>query len=121
MRALFIDDEARRKVDRVIAYAMDHPFYPGKSPTPGDIPGYVAFLNTYRCVFTFTRTRGMIYRHLTISVPPENKYPNPVAAFLIAQLFGFTGYNDKKPEVPGPDWMMDIRDDENCIMIVQET
>ena len=121
MRPLLIDDEARSKVNAVIAYAMEHPYTPYVSPIPGDDPGFVAYLNTYRCVFTFTRAQGMVYRHLTISVPAKDKYPNPIAAFMIAELFGFTGYNEKEPDIPGPNWMCDIKREDNCVIIAQET
>src|SRR5262245_22969914 len=121
MRALLIDDKARAEVGRVVAYAMDHPYRPGAgSPVPGDDPGHVVYLLTYRCVFTFTHIAGRVIRHLTISVPAKEKYPNPIAAFHIAEMFGFTGYDEKKPDTPGPDWMCDAKKNENCVMNAQE-
>jgi hypothetical protein len=121
MRALLIDDIAKAKVAKVVSYAMDHPYTPFISPIPGENPNHVADLNTYRCVFTFTRAEGRLYRHLTISVPKQQKYPNPIAAFMIAELFGFTGYNEKEPSRPGLNWIIDINNEENCVMLAQET
>ena len=122
MRALLIDDKAKAEVARVVSYAMDHPYRPGAgSPVPGDDPGHVVYLQTYRCVFTFTIIAGRKLRHLTISIPPKEKFPHPIAAFMIADLFGFTGYDDKnKPGAPGPDWHCDVKKNENCVMITQE-
>jgi hypothetical protein len=128
MRPLLIDDAARAEVARVVAYAMDHPYFPnrpidiasGASLIPGDDPGHVANLSTYRCVFTFTHLNDRVHRHLTISVPRPGMYPNMIAAFMIAELFGFTGYNEQEPGRPGPDWYCDVKRDENCVMIVQE-
>ena len=82
MRVLVIDDEAIEKVRRVIAYARRHVYYPGFTDTvPGDNPEHVVKLNSFRCVFTFTKSHGgcgNLYRHLSISVPSKD-YPNPAA------------------------------------------
>src|SRR5215467_10806197 len=115
LRALMIDDAARAEANRVIAYAMDHPFVPGVSPTPGDDPRFVADFGTYRAVFTFTRHEGKTYRQLSISIPAPGMYPNVVAAFMIAELFGFTGYDHRFAANPGRDWMIDVRDHENAV------
>src|SRR5262245_237107 len=120
MRALFIDDKAKSEVARVVAFAMDHLYYPGKSSVPGDDPRFVAMLNTYRCVFTFTHIPQGTFRHLTISIPRKNMYPNEIATFVIADLFGFTGYDEiNAPHEPGADWMIGIEN--NAVMIAQQT
>jgi len=122
-RALLIDDKAKAEVARVVAYAMDHPYHPSRTKSvPGDDPGHVVYLQTYKCVFTFTHSSGKVFRHLTISVPAKDKFPHPIAAFMIAEMFGFTGYDDKhKPGAPGPDWMVDVKNNEGCVMLAQET
>lgn len=118
MRALLIDDQVKAVVNKVVDYAQSHPFYlPAGGQLPGDNPNYVAHLMTYRCVFTFTRVKGETWRHLSISVPSEN-YPNPYAAYTIAELFGFTGW-DGKSQIPPRDWQMDINKDEHCIVLAQ--
>ena len=120
-RPLIIDDAAKAKVAKVVAYAMDHPYRPG-DPTPGDNPNFVVMLDTYRCVFTFTRMADeKVYRHLSISVPSA-KYPHPIAAFTIADLFGFTGYDlQAAPMRPGDGWIMQVNENEHCIALAQET
>jgi hypothetical protein len=44
MRPLIIDDEAKATAERVLAYAMDHHYRPGRpgQTTPGDDPNFVA-------------------------------------------------------------------------------
>jgi hypothetical protein len=98
MRALVMDDEAQRKVDTVVAYAMSHPFSPAKDSdprkAPGNNPQLTVHLNSYRCVFSFSFIEGNLFRHLTISVPQDagkpGAYPSPEATSMIAGMFGFT-------------------------------
>jgi hypothetical protein len=120
LRPLMIDDAARAKIARVVAYAMDHPYIPGpRAPVPGDDPHFVAHLNTYRAVFTFTHSAGKVYRHLSISVPGKG-YPNPAAAFLIASEFGFTGWDEKQIDRLPEGWLMDVNDADHCVVLGQE-
>lgn len=76
MRVLLIDDAARAKVDKVVAYAMDHPYRPGpgKRP-PGDDPEHVVHLDTYRAVFTYTHAQGSMYRHLAMVAMGGSRRP----------------------------------------------
>jgi hypothetical protein len=115
-RLLIIDDVARAEVRRVLAHAEANHYYPGDA-TPGDDPRFVAKLGTYRAVFSFTHADGVIYRHLSISVPSE-KYPNPIAAFTIAELFGFTGHIENSDDVP-EGWLLNVNKAEHCIVIAQ--
>src|SRR5215831_1573268 len=95
LRPLIINDKARAKAAKVLKHAEQNHYRPGpNAKTPGDDDRFVAKLNTYRAVFTFTHSDGMIWRHLTVSVP-GTKFPNPAAAFMIAQLFGFTGWDER--------------------------
>lgn len=120
MRPLIIDDAARAKIARVVAYAMDHPYRPGPGAiTPGDNPNFVANLSTYRAVFTFTHHGGQVFRHLSVSVPSKG-YPNPAAAFFIAHEFGFTGWDEKQIDKLPDGWMMDVNDGEHCVVLAQE-
>jgi hypothetical protein len=117
-RPLIIDEEARTEAQRVIEHATNNPYVPfGTYPAPGDDPRFVAKFGTYRAVFTFTHVDGLIYRHLSISVPSTD-YPHPAAAFMIADLFGFTGYDGNPERVP-PEWDVDVNGLEHCIVIVQ--
>jgi hypothetical protein len=46
----------------------------------------------YINLFSFTHVDGVVYRHLSVSVP-GGLYPNPIAALMLADLFGFTGWD----------------------------
>jgi hypothetical protein len=118
MSVLVIDDAAIRKVREVLEYAEAHPYRPGDK-TPGDAVGHVAFLNRYRVVFTFTHVEGIVFRHITISMPERGKFPHPIAAFTIAVVFGFTGWSTEMGEQAPKDWRIGINELDNCITIVQ--
>ena len=60
---------------------------------------------------------GTLWRHFSISVPGE-KYPSPVAAFTVAELFGFTGWNGKS-EKPSENWIIKVSEEEHCIIIAE--
>jgi len=114
MRALLIDDAAKASVKRVVDYAEAHPhILPTDGIVPGDDPHYVAHLSTYRCVFTFTR---YVWRCLSISVPTD--YPHPIAAYTIAELFGFTGW-DGKSEIPPDGWHFFVDKSKHFVALVQ--
>lgn len=118
MRPLVVDAAAKATAARVLAYAEAHPYRPG-GPVPGDDPNFVARFGTYRAVFTFTHSNGFVYRHLSVSVPSA-KYPNPAAAFMIASLFGFTGWDERTIDRAPPGWIMDVNKAEHCIVLAQE-
>jgi hypothetical protein len=83
---------------------------------PGNDPRRVANLNTYRCVLWITKALAESHRHLSISVSvPSSGFPNPYAAFLIAELFGFEGW-DGKTLKPGPDWSINANHAEHCVL-----
>ena len=120
MRALVVDAWARKQVQRVLAWALDpkHWYRPGKdSRVPGDDYHFVATLSSYRCVFTISESPQGTFRHLSISVPSEN-YPNPIAAFTIAEMFGFSGWDGKSADLP-PSWMAHVSTEEHCIVLGQ--
>lgn len=106
MRVLQIDDEAKAEVARVLAHAEANPYFPGQA-SPGNDPKFVAQLGTFRTVFTYTHADSVVYRHLSVSVP-GGKFPNVIAAFTIAELYGFTGWSIDMGENPGADWLVEI-------------
>jgi hypothetical protein len=120
MRPLVIDQSAKAKVAEVEEFAFSNWYYPGRSENPpGDDPRHVLELNTYRCVFSYTMSpHGDLYRHLSVSVPSE-KYPNPFAVFVIAELFGFTGWDGKTIDYPA-DWEAGVNKTEHCVVVVQK-
>ena len=124
MRALLIDGEAEAEVRRVLEFAEKAKNYyiigPGGfsfQRPPGDDPRHVAHLRVgFRAVFSITKSPdGRLYRHLSISVD-GGKLPNPFAAYTIAKMFGFTGW-DEKSEVPPAGWGLEVNKDENCIVL----
>lgn len=118
LRPLVMDDKAKAEVARVKAYAEAHHYRPPSKFTPGDNPKFVARLNTYRAVFTYTHSNGVVYRDLSVSVPSK-KLPNPAAVWAIADMFGFTGYDIEKLSEPGADWMLHHSKKEHCIRVCQ--
>lgn len=117
-RFLFIDDLAREKIAQVIAHASNHHYTPGpNAPVPGDDDKFVVQLDTFRCVFSFTQSDGAVWRHLSISIPQN--YPNPAAAFLIAEEFGFTGWDGKTIDQVPQEWIVDIDKQARCIVLAQ--
>lgn len=120
LRPLIIDAVARAKIAHLIEHAQEHHYHEGVDPTPGDDPAFVINLNTYRVVFTFTAHHGKLYRHLSISVPAEGKYPNAAAAFMIAQEFGFTGWDGRTITRAPEGWMVGMSENEECIVLGQE-
>lgn len=100
MRPLVIDKEAKTKIADVISYAMDHIFSledvkslmsGGASPS-GDNPGFVCTLyKDFRIVFSFEMQSIGVCRHMSVSIPPKDKYPNPATIEALMEEFGFTG------------------------------
>jgi hypothetical protein len=122
MRMLAIDDAARAAVAKVVAHAFEPENYyePGSSPQPpGDDPRHVVLLNTYRCVFSITRAPDrQLWRHLSISVPAQGKYPHELAVLEIANLFGFTPKWEGGPRMP-EGWMVGPNEDDECVVVAQ--
>lgn len=126
MRVLDLNGENIEKVQRVIAHAAKpknwyKPF--SGAPTvlaPGFDFRHVTQLNDFRCVFSFTEdSKGRLFRHLSISVPGK-KYPNPYAAYTIAGLFGFTGWDGKSAQPPDS-WIGKVDEQDRCVQLAQET
>jgi len=121
MRPLVIDDQARAKALRIREFAeQPENWYliegsDRELKTPGNDSRRIAYLNTYRCVFSITKAPDGLYRHLSISVPSSG-LPNPYAAFMISELFGFEGW-DGKTLTPGPDWLIQANHAEHCIVL----
>lgn len=91
MRMLVIDDEVRARAAEIVKHAETNPYKPPYDRAPGDDPRNSMEINTFRAVFSRTVLDGVEFRHLSVSVP-GGLYPNPEATFMIAELFGFTGY-----------------------------
>lgn len=132
MRLLVIGANEKQKAAKVIAFAeQPHHWYrwsqsKGKATmkTPGDNPRYRVWLPFgFRCVFTNTldEDKGVLYRDLSVSVhDPYGKMPSPAAFGMIAELFGFTGYDAKAPEAFPQDWILKVDKEEGCIRVCQK-
>lgn len=125
MRPLIIDDNLKARVATILYYASlpAHRYRPHDphcaKPGVGDNP--VHCLTTqfgFRIVFSLTEMPdGLVYRHLSVSVPTAN-FPNLIVVWTLAELFGFTGW--LKGAEPAPDWQAKINHAEGCIAVVQE-
>lgn len=111
MRPLIFGDAHQQRVREIMAYSERHHFRVGMPP-PGDNPEHVLdFDFGYRAVFSYSMNKSppVLVRHLSVSVP--GNLPNPVAVFMIAEMFGFTGWNIMMGDEPSPDWYIGINDD----------
>lgn len=125
MRVLDLNETNVKKVVDVVNYAVipKHwykPFerYEAKLNVPGDNKRHIAQLNDFRCVFSITQDRtGKLYRDLSISVPSD-KYPHQLAAFTIAGMFGFTGWDGGL--LPPEQWLIRVDEQEHCVRLCQE-
>jgi hypothetical protein len=124
MRVLMLDQEAKEKAVQVMSYARKHVFYPGDDVfAPGDNPSFVCHMNTYRCVFTYTKSpaTGKLFRHLSVSVPSPD-YPSPEAIVAIAGLFEFSGASQGlEARLAAGKWIMHVEKQEpHCIVLAEE-
>jgi hypothetical protein len=125
MRGLLLNDEVTKRIKDQVAWAerQENWYRPQKDKEPpGDNPAYVLMIEMgFRVVYTHTVIEDHHYRHLSISVE-GTKYPHPIAAWTIATLFGFTGGVEEHEMTtePGKDWLMQVRQEERCVVIAQE-
>lgn len=100
-RALVISPEVQAAVDKVKAYAQEHPFnvhdihrllaHPENAH--GNTPGFVVVIPLgYRCVFTIEQQPHGWMRHVSVSVGAKGRIPSVPALIEILKMFGF-----KKP------------------------
>jgi hypothetical protein len=119
---MVIDNEAKKRIAEVLKFAPENIYRPGLSETiPGDDPRHIVrIFKGFRCVYSLTEgPAGNLYRHLTISIDGKD-YPNPIAAFMIASEFGFTGWKIEMGDQPAADWMGDANEEEHCITLLQK-
>lgn len=119
-RPLIISPEIEAKCKAQAEWA-DRPenwYHPERSADPpGDSPAYTMILEVgFRVVYARTAAEGRSFRHLTVSIDGK-LYPNPMACYTIAKMFGFTGSDGPQA---GKDWLVDVNKDEHCVIIAQE-
>jgi hypothetical protein len=115
IRALIIDSNAKAGATRVLEYSTrpENLYIPGaKSKVPGDDPGHVLQLGDYRIVFSLTKDPELgVFKHLSISVPDPNRFPNPLVVEEVISLFSFVGGLKNS--------MVDVNKKEGCIVVAQ--
>ena len=122
MRPLVIDNEVKERIAQLLKFAKGNIYRPGLSENPpGDDARHVLnIFKGFRAVFSFTEDpEGGLYRHLSISINGPT-YPNPIAAFMIADAFGFTGWKLEMGERPPEDWMGNADQEDHCITLFQK-
>lgn len=125
MRALIMNDEVKQKIKTQVEWAErpENWYHPERDQEPpGDNPAYVLMLEMgFRVVYTHTAMQGRNYRHLSVSVE-GTKYPNEIAAYTLATLFGFTGGHQVQDATAqaGKDWQMNVDNETRCIVFAQE-
>lgn len=117
LRILIIDDELKRKVSEVLAYAClpENLYRPGlDAKIPGDDPKHVVITGDYKIVFslTYIRAEDTTYRHFSMSVGNRSRLPHPVAIEEVISLFGFFGGLKM--------CMVDVSEQEGCVVVVQD-
>jgi hypothetical protein len=94
LRLLVIGEEERKRAAEIVAYASrpHNLYHPGaRAKVPGDQPEHVAHFGDFRAVFSWTKVKTGVFRHLSVSVGEHTNFPNPVMVEELARLFGFTG------------------------------
>ena len=122
MGVLIISDDLKSEIGRIRSHAepKQNWYIPG-GPIPGNNSKHMGRSGTFRFVFSITYTKDKTYRHLSISTA-GTKWPNPLAAFTIAHLFGFTGADvDKHGFVnePAEGWMINKEDAARAVVVIQ--
>jgi len=114
LRVLVIGPEEKQRAKEIVAYASqpENIYHPDpKAKVPGDCPEHVAQFGSFRIVFSWTKVRLGVYRHLSVSVGDPTRLPNPVMVEEVSRLFGFTG--------SFKDWEIEI-DREHGVAIVAQ-
>jgi len=117
-RVLVITDVERAAVRKLVEFASlpENHYHPiREGPVPGADQRFVLHLGLradFRCVFTLTHSSdGLVWRHLSVSVPTEGMLPHPAMVTEIAHLFGFIG------ELK--DWIAERHNTEACVIVAQ--
>jgi len=113
-----LDEGAKARADKVLTYAYNNPYKDG-DPNPSNNPNFIAEFGSYRAIFTLTKNDGMLYKHLCVSVKNSDMLPPPPVVFIIADLFGFTGFDDKVFDPPR-DWVVRPNFEAQCVVVAQK-
>lgn len=122
MSHFIVDDAARAKAAALTAHAEANPYRPEEpdARVPADDPGLVAVFDSFRVVLSITEMQGVRFRQLSISLVNRRRgmYPDPIMAFALADLLGFTGWSEGSNRVPAG-WSCRPVPTDGCVSIVQ--
>jgi len=126
MTVFLLTPEVRERAREVAAFARAEAnwYRPGDCRLPGDIPGHVLVSGSVRAVFSWTvapHERGL-FRHLSVSVRREGRYPLPQVVWTLAHLLGFTGASPGEGglvEDPAAAWAFDVNEEESTAVVVE--
>jgi hypothetical protein len=120
-RPLIIGPPQKSKIQKVLDFARQREnWYDLDGPIPGFDRRFQVVLDTYRCVFSYTKSRQGFYRHLTVSIPDPTRWPHPAAVWMIADAFGFIGWDEKTIDKAPDGWLVNMNQQEHCIVVAQE-
>lgn len=129
MRPLLIDNSTELAAKNLVRFASEKEnwYWMGCGWVPGDRPEYVLHFLSYRVVFTITVDReGKAFRHMSVSIPRKDRYPNEMAVWTICTMLGFTGAKtigegENLTLSPGEDWQggRKFEGDQNCVVVIQ--
>lgn len=122
MSHFIIDAAAKAKAAALVAHAEANPYRPEEpgARVPADDPGLVAVFDSFRVVFSITEMQGVRMRQLSISLVSRRRgmYPDPIMAFALADLLGFTGWSEGSNRVPDG-WSCRPVPADGCVSIVE--
>jgi hypothetical protein len=87
-------------------------YVPGpNAKVPGRDPRHVFRVGNTRCVFSISRFRAGLYRHLTLSQADKKTYPDAEVVEEIARCFGFVG--------SPTNWASAANQQQGCLVVMQ--
>jgi hypothetical protein len=132
MRVLFLTEQKKAEIQRLIRYAEDHVVLidhtkrvlEGIAPPVGDDPQHVVHVDLgYRCVFSIEEQPMGLCRHLSVSINRKGKWPAPEAVNVLLEAFGFRRrVGDTKTDSGlGPPLMLYLEEEEvEAVNILEE-
>lgn len=115
MRALIMNPQTRRRIEKVVRHAFQNPHTLERqraNQVPGDDPNHVVCVPLgWRCVFSVDEDPdGDFWRHLSVSVEGAGKWPNPHGVDMLLAAFEFHAESTSDPHLmhwadrPGEAW-----------------
>jgi hypothetical protein len=122
-----LNAEVEGYAKRIAEYAAqeDHWYRPDRGDdSPGDHPSHVMTVGDVRAVFSWTESpEKEVFRHLSVSLRGEDRWPPPIVVWTLARMFGFTGAEADDTGVVKRNpkgWGVDVNDEEQCIVVIEK-